>query len=76
MEAGIFGDVGLSSTLAIASQSNSAPGVAMSKRKKHNLQWLKQTLELKENHNWKSKPGTRIFVAGRGALRFDVPEDW
>lgn len=48
----------------------------MSKRKKHNLQWLKQTLELKEDHNWKSEPGTRIFVAGRGALRFDVPENW
>ena len=46
----------------------------MSKRKKYN--WLKETLELKEDHNWKSEPGTRIFVAGRGALRFDVPEDW
>ncbi len=48
----------------------------MSKSKKHNLQWLKETLELKEDHNWKSEPGTRIFVAGRGAVRFDVPEDW
>jgi hypothetical protein len=48
----------------------------MSKRKKHNLQWVKETLELKEDHNWKSEPGTRIFVAGRGALRFDVPQDW
>lgn len=46
----------------------------MSKRKKQ--EWLKETLELKEDHNWKSKPGTRIFVAGRGAVRFDVPEDW
>lgn len=48
----------------------------MSKRKKDNLRWLKETLELKEDHNWKSKPGYRIFVAGRGALRFDVPQDW
>ena len=48
----------------------------MSKSKKRNLQWLKETLELKEDHNWKSTPGTRIFVAGRGAVRFDVPEDW
>ncbi|MCC3504110.1 MAG: hypothetical protein JGK23_14925 [Microcoleus sp. PH2017_19_SFW_U_A] len=46
----------------------------MSKRKKQ--EWLKETLELKEDHNWKSKPGTRIFVAGRGAVRFDVPQDW
>lgn len=48
----------------------------MSKSKKHNLQWLKETLELKEDHNWKSQPGNRIFVAGRGALRFDVPQNW
>lgn len=47
----------------------------MSKRKKHNLQWLKENLELKEEHNWTSKPGMKIFVAGRGALRFDVPQD-
>ena len=48
----------------------------MSKRKKHNLQWIKTTLDLNENHNWQSQPGTRIFVAGRGAVRFDVPDDW
>lgn len=48
----------------------------MSKRKKHGLQWLKETIELKENHNWKSTPDHRIFVAGRGALCFDVPRDW
>ncbi len=48
----------------------------MSKRKKDNLPWIKETLELKEDHNWESKPGYRIFVAGRGALRFDVPQDW
>lgn len=48
----------------------------MSKRKKRHQEWRKETLELNENHNWKSEPGTRIFVAGRGALRFDVPQDW
>lgn len=48
----------------------------MSKRKKHDLNWVKQTIELAEDHNWKSQPNTRIFVAGRGAVRFDVPHDW
>jgi hypothetical protein len=48
----------------------------MSKKKKHNLQWIEKTLELKNNHNWKGTPGHRIFVAGRGAVRFDIPEDW
>lgn len=48
----------------------------MSKRKKKKPEWLKETLKLPENHNWQGTPGTRIFVAGRGALRFDVPSDW
>ena len=47
----------------------------MSKRKKKG-RWIKETLELDENHRWRSQPGNRIFVAGRGALRFDVPHDW
>ncbi|MDY6941330.1 MAG: hypothetical protein SWY16_27200 [Cyanobacteriota bacterium] len=48
----------------------------MGKRKKNNLKWIKETLKLEKDHNWKSDPGNRIFVAGRGALRFDVPHDW
>lgn len=48
----------------------------MGKRKKSNLKWIKETLDLDKNHNWQSEPGNRIFVAGRGALRFDVPDDW
>ncbi|MGB7057595.1 MAG: hypothetical protein WBD58_07815, partial [Geitlerinemataceae cyanobacterium] len=48
----------------------------MSKPKKNKQKWIKETLELSKNNNWKSAPGTRIFVAGRGALRFDVPADW
>lgn len=48
----------------------------MSKRKKRNLRWLKETLSLAENNNWQAQPDSRIFVAGRGALRFDVPQDW
>lgn len=38
--------------------------------------WTKQTLRLKENHGWKCKPGYRIFVADRGSVRFDFPDDW
>ena len=48
----------------------------MPKRKKPKLNWIKETLELKEDHNWQSNPGYKIFVAGRGAVRFDVPQDW
>ena len=38
--------------------------------------WNKETLRLKGNHGWKCKPGYRIFVADRGAVRFDFPDDW
>jgi hypothetical protein len=31
---------------------------------------------LKDGHTWKCKPGWKIFVLDRGALRFEVPEDW
>jgi hypothetical protein len=48
----------------------------MAKGKKHNLKWIKETLDLQPDHKWQSKPGYKIFVAGRGAVRFDVPADW
>jgi hypothetical protein len=48
----------------------------MAKRKKQGLNWVKQTLDLKDDHHWQSKSGYKIFVAGRGAIRFDVPQDW
>ncbi|MBW4599332.1 MAG: hypothetical protein KME29_06900 [Calothrix sp. FI2-JRJ7] len=48
----------------------------MSKRKKDNLQWVKKTLELKPDHGWEGPPGYKIFVADRGAVRFNVPRDW
>jgi hypothetical protein len=38
--------------------------------------WTKETYRLPKDHGWRSKPGYQIFVADRGALRFDVPRDW
>lgn len=38
--------------------------------------WTSRVLKLNENHGWKAKPGHKIFVADRGAVRFDIPEDW
>ncbi len=38
--------------------------------------WERQTVKPKENHGWKAKPGYKIFVADRGAIRFDVPKEW
>ena len=38
--------------------------------------WERQTLRMKKNHGWRAKPGNKIFVADRGAVRFDFPESW
>ena len=39
-------------------------------------QWDKRTLKLAQPHGWHARPGFKIFVADRGAVRFDFPEDW
>jgi hypothetical protein len=38
--------------------------------------WEKHTLRLDEDHAWKARPGYNIFVADRGAVKFEFPEDW
>ena len=38
--------------------------------------WIKEELKLSDNHTWRARPGCKIFVADRGAVRFDYPEDW
>jgi hypothetical protein len=40
------------------------------------VRWQKQDLKLRENHGWRAKPGYSIFVADRGAVRFDIPQGW
>jgi hypothetical protein len=46
-------------------------------KKKNNLKWIKETLELKPDHRWATdNEGYQIFVAGRGAVRIDVPKGW
>lgn len=43
----------------------------MAKRK-----WQKETYKLPKNHGWTARPGYNIFVADRGAVRFNIPEAW
>src|SRR5437588_10282757 len=38
--------------------------------------WKKQDLKMAPHHGWRAKPGHKIFVADRGAVRFDFPDDW
>ncbi len=53
-----------------------AKGKKKTKSKKQGLNWIKETLALDDNHGWDCAEGYRVFVAGRGAVRFDVPQDW
>lgn len=36
----------------------------------------KKDLTLRSDHGWESEEGYKIFVADRGAVRFDFPKDW
>jgi hypothetical protein len=38
--------------------------------------WSEENLKLKKGHGWKAPPGHRIFVADKGAVRFNIPEKW
>jgi hypothetical protein len=38
--------------------------------------WDRDVYHLRDGHTWKAKPGYKIFVADRGAVRFDFPESW
>ena len=39
-------------------------------------EWDKKVFKLPKNHGWKARPENKIFVADRGAVRFDYPASW
>ena len=47
----------------------------MPKRKKK-PKYKKSTLRLKDNHTWKAPKGYKIVVLERGAVSFNVPQNW
>src|SRR5260370_23584333 len=38
--------------------------------------WSDENFTLKTDHSWKAPPGSRIFVADRGAVRSNIPQGW
>jgi hypothetical protein len=38
--------------------------------------WRKETRKLRDHHYWSAQPDCNVFVADRGAVRFDYPRDW
>ena len=41
-----------------------------------NDNWERRVFRLPENHGWTARPGNKVVVADRGALRFEIPESW
>jgi len=39
-------------------------------------QWKRERKKLRERHYWTAQPDCKVFVADRGAVRFDFPQDW
>ena len=39
-------------------------------------EWEVDQLKLPSRHGWRARAGCKIFVADRGAVRFDYPQDW
>src|SRR5262249_40659762 len=38
--------------------------------------WKRETRKLRDRHFWTAQPGCKVFVADRGAVRFDFPQEW
>jgi len=38
--------------------------------------WSKTKVKLRETHEWTARPGCKVFIAQRGAVRFDFPQEW
>ena len=38
--------------------------------------WEKRTFKLPEHHGWTATEGFNVFIADRGAVRLNYPQDW
>src|SRR2546430_2888448 len=39
-------------------------------------EWTEERLRMPKEHGWQAKPGYSVFVADRGAARFNIPSGW
>lgn len=58
-----------------AKSSMLASGTPM-KKPKHKPVIKSHSLRLKDNHTWKAPKGYKILVLDRGAVSFNIPENW
>lgn len=45
-------------------------------KKQQRGRWQQSSMKLAPDHGWRARPGNRVFVIDRGAVRFDVPGEW
>src|SRR5690348_10549932 len=71
-------DAGLVTDSVCCYQSlDGGPEIAVVPRERQDMaRWSQSRHKLATRHAWKARPGYQIFVAQRGAIRFDVPRDW
>ena len=43
---------------------------------KKKRRWAQIDQQLAPDHGYRAKPGSKVFVIDRGAVRFDLPGDW
>lgn len=46
------------------------------KKRKRQQHWQRSSYGLPKNHQWKARPGNKVFVADRGKAQFEIPGDW
>src|SRR4029077_19112537 len=51
-------------------------GVESNRMRLRTIRTVKTNYELAERHGWSAAPGCKVFVAARGAVRFDYPQTW
>ena len=40
------------------------------------MKWRSRCFNVSEQHRWKAKSSNKIFVANRGAVHFEYPQNW
>src|SRR5260370_14788847 len=43
---------------------------------KNKRRWEQISQKLAPDHGYRAKPGSKVFVIDRGAVRFDLPGEW
>src|SRR5437762_10358565 len=51
-------------------------GTASESGMKKKQRWEQRSQKLAPDHGYRARPGSKVFVIDRGAVRFDLPGEW